>query len=507
MVLGDGMQLFRPRGAVSMQEFQGRLYIGTDRPTELIRINPDDSWDLVVGPPRMTASGYKRPLSGIAGRGFNNFFTGHLYTMAVHDGTLYVGTWDWSQGLEDTPLKGLFNYTYGFDFFKSRDGVNWSVVDRNGLGDPKNLAIRNLESTPFGLFVAVANSHFGLQIFQNRTVLDLDRSGAIDSRDVNLLLAGRGPAKGPTDSRDLDRDGWITVNDARKLATQCTAPACATMASKTVSPPSSLMAGAGQVTGSNVALSWTASPEAATYHVYRADPVTLESVVPPGSRLPLPNGTTVGVEDLKDGVFDALCRADASEQAGCALVEALHIGGLGGKAFRWIGSTPELSFADPNPPASGQALYYVAAQDARGRISEPTNLVAAPSDAEAPTLARLGDAILRLNGALPRDTIQELGRSVSVAATAVSEGRLADAQVAVAGIGVTVRGEWERGAMTSNASVDALHVVESLDHYLRLAAAGRVGNVPTRMALLGESHDIGPASGHAAPLRPSETEK
>jgi hypothetical protein len=40
---------------ISLHEFNGRLYVGTDR--ELLRVNLDDSWDLVVGNARKASEG------------------------------------------------------------------------------------------------------------------------------------------------------------------------------------------------------------------------------------------------------------------------------------------------------------------------------------------------------------------------------------------------------------------------------------------------------------------
>ena len=77
-----------------------RLYVGTDR--ELLRVNPDDTWDLVVGSARKTPDGRQlRPLSGFD-FGFDNFFNIHMWRMGVYPlapGTvpwLYVGTHDQS---------------------------------------------------------------------------------------------------------------------------------------------------------------------------------------------------------------------------------------------------------------------------------------------------------------------------------------------------------------------------------------------------------------------------
>ena len=73
-----------------MHVFKGRLYVGTDRPAELLRINPDDTWDLVVGTPRQTPEGVKRPLSGMD-VGFDNPLNIHVWRMQSHNGYLFVG--------------------------------------------------------------------------------------------------------------------------------------------------------------------------------------------------------------------------------------------------------------------------------------------------------------------------------------------------------------------------------------------------------------------------------
>ena len=95
--------------AISMCPCKGALYVGTaiqnggyDRAhkvgpaaPELIRIHPDDSWDLIVGSPRSTPDGEKFPLSG-KGPGFDNPFNGYFWRMTVHDDCLYLGTYKWT---------------------------------------------------------------------------------------------------------------------------------------------------------------------------------------------------------------------------------------------------------------------------------------------------------------------------------------------------------------------------------------------------------------------------
>ncbi|HUQ69547.1 MAG TPA: hypothetical protein VM165_08495, partial [Planctomycetaceae bacterium] len=277
---------FRPNGAISMQEFRGSLFVGSDRPTELIRINPDDTWDLIVGQPRLTTTGFKKPLSGL-GKGFNSMFNGHFYSMAVNNGQLYLGTWDWSQMLRGTVADGIFNRNYGFDLFKSADGEHWNVVSRDGLKDPLNSSVRNLESTPMGLYLGATNPYFGLQIFQNQATLDLNRDGIINQPDVDIIRAAVDTlATGPDDPRDLDRDGVIDDADVRLLASQCLFERCALVAGEHDGPrptlhqpgPTSLVADG---TRSHVRLRWMPVESALQYHIYRSDSVALTDLVPP----------------------------------------------------------------------------------------------------------------------------------------------------------------------------------------------------------------------------------
>ena len=51
----------------------------------------------------------------------------------------------------------------GFELWRSYDGENWIPVDRKGFGCIFNNGIRNLVSTPKGLFVGTANP-FGPKI-------------------------------------------------------------------------------------------------------------------------------------------------------------------------------------------------------------------------------------------------------------------------------------------------------------------------------------------------------
>jgi hypothetical protein len=161
---GDGPYWPGPNNAVlSMTVFQGRLYVGGQN--DLFRLNPDDSWELVVGNPRETALGQINPISGLP-QGFGNWLVGHLWRMESHEGSLYVGTWDFSTFLRIVPLIGPWiDLESGFDLWKTEDGIHWSQITRNGLDSKFNHGVRGLESTPYGLFLGTTNPWDGTQVY------------------------------------------------------------------------------------------------------------------------------------------------------------------------------------------------------------------------------------------------------------------------------------------------------------------------------------------------------
>lgn len=56
---------------------------------------------------------------------------------------------------------------------------------------------------------------------------DLDNDGDVDRDDISIVFAARNQAaSGPSDPRDIDRDGRITVLDSRKVMNLCTRPSC-----------------------------------------------------------------------------------------------------------------------------------------------------------------------------------------------------------------------------------------------------------------------------------------
>lgn len=174
------------QAVATFKVFKGALYAGTGiqnggndlnnkigpAGSELIRIHPDDSWDLIIGTARNTPEGHKYPLSGLSA-GFGNVFNGYFWSMQEHDGWLYLGTMDstiWvrymkpeaysppiQQVVGQVGTEQILKNEGGCDLWRTADGEHWACVTRNGFNNLYNLGIRNMVSTPHGLFVATAN--------------------------------------------------------------------------------------------------------------------------------------------------------------------------------------------------------------------------------------------------------------------------------------------------------------------------------------------------------------
>jgi hypothetical protein len=159
--------------------FNGHLYWGaaaagsTGRITtpEMGRIGPDGRWDLIVGEPRdagaMAADPNFNcqledpscvPLSG-KGPGFGptpltQGTLGYIWQFEPHKGVLYAGVAD-ASGVMGAPVPP--GAVPGADLWRSHNGTEWSLVNDNGFGNPCNVGVRTMASSPFGLFVGTAN--------------------------------------------------------------------------------------------------------------------------------------------------------------------------------------------------------------------------------------------------------------------------------------------------------------------------------------------------------------
>jgi len=169
------------KSVVSMHEYHGRLYVGTATFTEIIRINPDDTWDLVVGQPRevpLPAGGseWKYPLSNL-NAGFGHTLNDHAWQMEDMFRYQYVGTYNASTGARLDPVWGpLLAHNMGAHLYRTNDGWHYSAITTNGFASPDDpyggkfdYGIRTMAATPHGAFFGLTNDHYGLSIFRART--------------------------------------------------------------------------------------------------------------------------------------------------------------------------------------------------------------------------------------------------------------------------------------------------------------------------------------------------
>ena len=181
-------------GVLSFGVFRGALYVGThiamgghDRKyevgpaaAELIRLWPDDEWDLIAGTPRWTPAGYKYPLSKM-GPGFNDPFNTYIWCLHEYHGWLYAGTFNSSvflpyveasripAGVQDKIRRAGMDAVMreaGCDLWRSQDGEQWDPVTHNGFDNAFNYGVRNLVSSPSGLYIGTTNP-FGPQVASN----------------------------------------------------------------------------------------------------------------------------------------------------------------------------------------------------------------------------------------------------------------------------------------------------------------------------------------------------
>jgi hypothetical protein len=173
---GGGLPHPNSFGITSMHVYtdslgSAHLYIGSDGsfgnvPAELIRVNPDDSWDLIVGKARTVGGRQFNPLSGQTA-GFGWKYNTEIWRMEDYRGVLYVGTYDRSTLVADvhTWPQSLMSHV-GFDLWASADGEHFSSVTTNGFGDRFSDGARSLQATPYGLFVGSATRAAGLHVWQ-----------------------------------------------------------------------------------------------------------------------------------------------------------------------------------------------------------------------------------------------------------------------------------------------------------------------------------------------------
>ncbi|MEO8592221.1 MAG: hypothetical protein ABI759_02770 [Candidatus Solibacter sp.] len=170
---GAGLAVRPSKSVVSMQVHYGRLYVGTASQTEIIQINPDDTWDLVVGAPRMVDGQWKYPTSGLDA-GFGHTLNDHAWQMDDPYNYMYVGTYNASTGSRFDPVNGpLLAPSMGAHLYRTPDSWYYSPITTNGFtnpADPKggiyDYGVRTMSTTPYGMFLGLVNDYYGLSIFR-----------------------------------------------------------------------------------------------------------------------------------------------------------------------------------------------------------------------------------------------------------------------------------------------------------------------------------------------------
>ncbi|QDR82602.1 hypothetical protein [Sporomusa termitida] len=221
LVVDKGAGDARNEHPSSLAVFNGHIYIGTaieaailsispDAPLvapkgfDVIRVAPDDSWELIVGgipvSPTEPVTGTRGlPLSGYPS-GFGDLTNGYCWQIQAFDDKLYLGTWSWNnlipQIISVIPdvvesllpantadsitqflrlifsaylIKALYIIGYrslGCDLWESNDGILWLPVSLNGLGNPYNYGVSNLfAASDQKLYLGTANPFQGCEVW------------------------------------------------------------------------------------------------------------------------------------------------------------------------------------------------------------------------------------------------------------------------------------------------------------------------------------------------------
>lgn len=170
------------------------LYVGSNgarasQPAELVRINTDDSWDLVMGNARTcTQNGQtvlKTPLSGY-GSGFGWNYNYHMWRLNDYQGVLYVGTYNYATNFLGTSQGDGMDGYIGCNLWASPDGITFQPVTQDCFGNPYDSGVRSLLPTPYGLFLGTTNYSYGLHLFQGQVS---QAAMSLTPRDVQVDTA------------------------------------------------------------------------------------------------------------------------------------------------------------------------------------------------------------------------------------------------------------------------------------------------------------------------------
>lgn len=194
--------------------FKGHLYVSATKPLplawlipmgcDIIRIDKNDNWQMVVGgipSIPLSASDELRSLSRL-GSGFNNPFNVYGWQIQEFKGKLLISTFDDSSNMEvilttllanREALEQAFNpaiiniiiavyrsvveilrairYPLGFDLYVSEDGIRFSPLFLNGLGNPNNYGGRILYvDSNEQLYIGTSNPFQGCEVWHTSSL-------------------------------------------------------------------------------------------------------------------------------------------------------------------------------------------------------------------------------------------------------------------------------------------------------------------------------------------------
>jgi hypothetical protein len=172
---GAGLTVRPSKSVVSMFVHNNRLYVGTATFPEMVRINPDDTWDLVMGSPRLdpVTNQMKYPTSNLDA-GFGETLNDHVWYQDDIYNFMYAGTYHATTGSRFDPTYGAaLAHNMGAHLYRTPDDWYYSPVTMNGFSDPSDplggkfdYGVRTMKSTPYGMFLGTANDYYGTEIFQ-----------------------------------------------------------------------------------------------------------------------------------------------------------------------------------------------------------------------------------------------------------------------------------------------------------------------------------------------------
>jgi len=341
---------------VAMKVFNNRLYVGSAGwynsvfpSSELVRINPDDSWDVVAGIGRLTPQGFKFPISG-QGDGFDNPFNAHFWRIDRLSGGLQLTTNDWSWSFRNVPVVNLLlGRQFGFDLFGSCDGRYWSMTTQNAFGEGRfNFGGRTMAASPTGGFVGSANHVQGASVW----------------RSSNLAQCAASTSATSATSADSGTSGPLP--SVRVAASQIPVPPGVSTVAGALVASSEELARPGRLLtepqACGTVLSWDASPGAARYNVLRTEYVPAKIRLAPPPPLWGP--------DLTGGDPRPAAPGDPP-------TTETQISVPGPETM--IATTAGTSFVDRTARPGGRYRYVVAAASRGRRTSPPSNTATVPS--------------------------------------------------------------------------------------------------------------------------------